>query len=166
MPTWDAGIQYLVKQGVSVGLVNYRGSSGYGRSFESNNDVEAQAKDVIAARVLMEQKLGLAKGSVILMGSSSGTLVAATALALEPRSFKAAFWVSAVEFPDAICHRDSPTIPLYAFHGRYDASISPMQTLKSLKRCYGDNFGAASTDWRVFPNEGHHFHRSRSWAGS
>jgi dipeptidyl aminopeptidase/acylaminoacyl peptidase len=47
---WDAGKQLLLRKGVNLLSVDYRGSTGYGAAFAKAEDMLEQAKDVLAAR--------------------------------------------------------------------------------------------------------------------
>tara|TARA_R110002126_G_scaffold68704_2_gene174010 strand:- start:30579 stop:32525 length:1947 start_codon:yes stop_codon:yes gene_type:complete len=95
---YDHGTQFLVNRGYGVLSVNFRGSTGFGKSFQSKGFKEfgrAMQDDIAdAANWLVEQ--GMADtDALIAMGMSYGGYSAAFAMTRDPGLFDAAI----VEFP-------------------------------------------------------------------
>ena len=95
---YDHGIQLLANRGYGVLSVNFRGSTGFGKSFQSAGFGEfgrAMQDDISdAANWLVEQKLA-DPDALIAMGTSYGGYAAALAMTRDPGLFDAAI----VEFP-------------------------------------------------------------------
>lgn len=165
LPLWDARTQYLLGQGMMVASVNYRGSKGYGADFERHEDVAGQAQDVIAAQRYLSDELGVPVENISLLASSSGTRVAVHAAFLKPESFGRLILTSTVPLDPRTCPQESGLRSILAFHGLGDNIMSPSLARDSLGRCFGEaSFDAGTSRFNVFDDEGHHFHRSRSWA--
>jgi dipeptidyl aminopeptidase/acylaminoacyl peptidase len=159
LPIWDARTQALVDEGFSVAAVNYRGSTGYGASFERHEDGHAQAGDIIAAARHLTTALDVLPERVILLASSFGTRVAADAVRRTPDLFGALVLLATADLPPEYCPDTPVRQAVAAFHGQYDPVIAPARAREMLARCFGDDLS-----WRVFSDEGHFFQRSGSWA--
>jgi len=159
LPIWDARTQALVDEGFSVAAVNYRGSTGYGASFERHEDGHAQAGDIVAAGRHLTTALDVLPERVILLATSFGTRVAADAVRQAPDLFGALVLLATVELPREYCPETPVRQAVVAFHGQYDSVLAPARARETLAQCFG-----ADLSWRVFGDEGHFFQRSGSWA--
>ncbi|REG31081.1 dipeptidyl aminopeptidase/acylaminoacyl peptidase [Archangium gephyra] len=165
LPVWDARTQYLLRQGMIVASVNYRGSRGYGADFEKHEDTAGQARDLIAVQRYLAEELGVPAENTSLLASSSGTRVAVQAAFLKPEGFGRLVLTSTVPLVPGTCPGESGSRRVLAFHGLNDNALSPSVARGALERCFGERpFGAGATQFEVFEDEGHQFHRSRTWA--
>ncbi|MBW3660782.1 MAG: S9 family peptidase [Gemmatimonadetes bacterium] len=106
-PDFDAVTQYLLTRGIAVFDLNYRGSTGFGRSFARLNDRRERAVEYLdmedAVKWLAERELVDASRAAVMGGSYGGYLTMAAVTRL-PEVFDAgvAFvgvsnWVTALE---------------------------------------------------------------------
>lgn len=89
---WAPTIQHLVSQGYAVIAPNFRGSTGYGKSFLHADDRahgDADLADVVAAGDWMRAQDWVADDKVAVMGRSYGGFLALAALAFRPDAFEA-----------------------------------------------------------------------------
>ncbi len=164
LPVWDAKVQVLLRAGVHVLSLNYRGSTGYGARFERAGDDRTRALDVLAACDYCVKDVGVARARVVLLGSSYGTALVTAALAAEPACCRAAVLVSTVSL-SRVAQRRLPNPPrVVAFHGANDPGLGPVQARGEIEGCLGPLAIAREGAWNVFEHEGHHFHRLSSWA--
>lgn len=163
-PVWDAKVQVLLRAGYHVLSLNYRGSTGYGARFERAGSDEERAQDVLAARDYCAKHVGVASDRVVLLGSSYGTALVAAALATEPEGCRAAVLVSTVNLSHIPRRRLPDASRLIAFHGANDNLLRPARARRELEECFGPAALESEAAWNVLENEGHHFHRLRSWA--
>jgi dipeptidyl aminopeptidase/acylaminoacyl peptidase len=71
-------------------VINYRGSTGYGRKFEQVEDPALQAADIVAVERFLKTRWPTVTRRV-LVASSSGSRVAARVLAMAPDEFQKVF---------------------------------------------------------------------------
>ena len=106
-PDFDPVIQYLLTRGIAVFDLNYRGSTGFGKTFARLNDRRQRENEYLdiqdAVAWLAESRLVDASRAAIMGGSYGGYLTMA-AMARLPETFKAgvAFvgvsnWITALE---------------------------------------------------------------------
>lgn len=165
LPVWDARTQFLLRQGMTVVSVNYRGSKGYGADFETTEDAAGQAQDVIAVQRYLADELGVPAENTVLLASSTGTRVAVHAASLKPEGFGGLILTSTISLAPGICPKESNPMRILAFHGGSDNVLSPSRARATLGRCFGDaSFDSGAHQFKVFDDEGHQFHRSGSWA--
>jgi dipeptidyl aminopeptidase/acylaminoacyl peptidase len=84
--------QILVNHGYVVLEVNYRGSSGYGKTFSRADDLrhgEADLADCVAAREYLASLSGVDPGKIGILGSGYGGTLVLAALASRPEAFTA-----------------------------------------------------------------------------
>ena len=162
---WDAGKQFLLRKGVSLLSVDYRGSTGYGATFERMGSIVDQAKDVLAARDYAARTFEVPHSRMFLLGSSYGASAAALACACDPGEIGGAVFLS---FPGRDLPFEAPAHAppwLLGFHGQNDDICSPKKARAAIERHFGSNvFRHPCGRWEVLPAEGHQFHRTRSWA--
>lgn len=106
-PQFDALIQYLVQKGFAVFDLNYRGSTGYGKTYARENNFRKRENELYdledAAGYLSEQGIGNAE-QIAIMGGSYGGYLTMAALTRLPDVFTCgvAFvgvsnWITALE---------------------------------------------------------------------
>jgi len=165
LPIWNARTQILVEEGFSVAAVNYRGSTGYGATFERHEDARAQAGDLLAVARQFSASLDVPPQRVVVLATSAGTRIAAEALRQAPDAFGAVVLLATVDIPPEHCPQTPVRQDVVAFHGRRDPVFAPAKARETIARCFGaDVFRRGRARWRVFSEEGHHFQRSGSWA--
>lgn len=87
---YDAEVQALATNGFSVLQINYRGSTGYGKTFEEagyrqwGNEIQ---KDIIAETQWAIEQQRASAGNICIMGSSFGAYSAVTSAILVPDLF-------------------------------------------------------------------------------
>jgi dipeptidyl aminopeptidase/acylaminoacyl peptidase len=106
-PTFDATDQYLLTRGIAVFDLNYRGSTGYGKSFARLNDRrlrESELYDLEDAVSWLESTGRVDATRVAIMGGSYGGYLTMAGLARLPDLWRAGIalvgvsdWVSALE---------------------------------------------------------------------
>jgi len=83
--SWEITTEFLASSGYDVVGLNYRGSTGYGASFERDPSGQAgQVADVLAARDYATSALGVPPQRVFLLGHSYGAAIVAEAAAADP----------------------------------------------------------------------------------
>ena len=88
---FNAMAQWMANRGYAVLQVNYRGSSGYGKTFFHLDDLkhgEADLGDVVASRAFLAAYEWIDGERVGIIGGSYGGYMVAAALAFEPESFE------------------------------------------------------------------------------
>lgn len=159
-PTWDGGIQYAVRSGLSVLGLNYRGSVGYGAAFEAHgDDLTGQIDDVFAAAAYVRSVLNVTPEHTVLWGHSYGAWLVANALVKDPAIAGRVIIISMIgDLPAVGRERKGPQV--FAFHGRQDVILSPKEARTTLQQAFGDK----AVTFTTFADEGHSFRRIRSWA--
>lgn len=107
LPTFNAAHQYLLARGIAVLDLNYRGSTGYGRTYARLNDRrlrEDELLDLEAAVAWLEQHPNVDGSRVAIMGGSYGGYLTMAGLTRLPELFTSgvAFvgvsnWITALE---------------------------------------------------------------------
>lgn len=163
LPVWDAHTQMAVRAGYVVIAVNYRGSTGYGASYESTSG--DPVLDILAARDLAVTKLGISPRNVFFHGISYGTLLAAEAAAREPDMCGGAVLLSLVRPLGPSPPLRRPPRKLAAFHGANDNLLPPELTHGVLEHFFGKKaLMPPDRTLTILDDEGHHFHKLQSWA--
>jgi len=168
---WDRTIRYLVNAGYDVIQLNYRGSTGYGASFELAPGEEcARVNDILAAWGFARDSLGVPARRIVLFGHSYGALLAMKAGVRLPPDAGAVVLVSlGGSWESGPCGRPAPRPHggprVLAFHGTSDIGLSPGEAREAVTRHFGaEVFRRPGAYWRVFPEEGHTFRRNGTWA--
>jgi dienelactone hydrolase len=93
---WDPEVQAFVDHGYAVGLVNYRGSTGYGKAWQDvleGDPGRPEIEDVVAGRDDLVAR-GLADpAQVVISGASWGGYVTLQAIGTAPEGWRAAMAV-------------------------------------------------------------------------
>ena len=94
--SWDPEVQAFVDHGYAVGLVNYRGSTGYGKAWQDvleGDPGRPEIEDVVAGRDDLVAR-GLADpDQVVISGASWGGYVTLQAIGTVPEGWRAAMAV-------------------------------------------------------------------------
>src|SRR5215211_3648013 len=94
--SWDPEVQAFVDHGYAVGLVNYRGSTGYGKAWQDvleGDPGRPEIEDVVAGRDDLVDR-GLADpAQVVISGASWGGYVTLQAIGTVPEGWRAAMAV-------------------------------------------------------------------------
>ncbi len=164
-PEWDAAKQFLLRQGIHVMSLDYRGSSGYGASFEEMNEETGQIEDVVAACSFATGQLKAPRRGVVLLGSSHGATLVLGA-SFQANDFLAAIvLIGVVATPSEAREAKSREFRVFGFHGENDSVLAPSLARLSIEHCLGArSLNPPLGHWEVLPSEGHHFHRTLSWA--
>jgi len=88
---WDADAQMLASRGYAVMQVNYRGSGGYGKTFEdAGRDAwdKALLTDIVDATNWAAQQPGIDHRRVAIYGTGFGAYAALASAALEPKLYQ------------------------------------------------------------------------------
>ncbi|HEX8454110.1 MAG TPA: prolyl oligopeptidase family serine peptidase [Longimicrobium sp.] len=170
---WDRTTEYLLRSGIDVVQLNYRGSTGYGASFERAPGGDcARVRDVLAAVAAAEREMGVPRERIVLYGHSYGALLVGKAAREMREPVGAVVVVSVVagneEFAPGCSQRSGGAwVPsrLRAYHGANDHGLSPHEARRRIAGLFGwGPFQRLRARWRVFEHEGHTFHRNESWA--
>ena len=87
---YDPRIQYLVNHGYAVYAINYRGSTGYGKTFAKMDDRrhgEADLGDVVASKRMLIETGWVDPERIGIIGESYGGFMVLAALAFQPEEF-------------------------------------------------------------------------------
>lgn len=159
---WEVFASVMNEAGIDVISPNYRGSEGYGYSFERTADLKTQIEDVIAVCKYARSMHG--KSKVILMGTSYGALLAAAASNSGADNIAGVVLVSMIARSASTPAPVAWNRPLFCFHGKND-SQSPDSERKVLESFFGGGaFRAKDSQWKVIPGEGHVFRLTKTWA--
>lgn len=167
MATWDGGIQTAVRAGFVVLALNYRGSTGFGASYEQRgDDLDGQVGDVIAACEYAHRELHVATPHIVLWGHSYGALLVSRAVATRPDIAGRAILISLVPDgdQDAVPPRGAHVPSIYLFQGAHDALASAAVARKQLRGVFGGVPYREPFETHIIEDEGHSFRRLRSWA--
>ena len=91
--SWDPFKQYLSQQGYVVLAINYRGSGGYGKQFESLNDLDSsrgEVKDIAASAEYLKSLPYVDGARLGVWGGSHGGTLTMQSITRYPDLFKAA----------------------------------------------------------------------------
>ncbi len=161
LPDWDSRVQLALDRGYTVAIPNYRGSSGYGASYERVEDLPRQARDVLTTSRFLERELKIPPKNLILVASSFGTRLALEALRQSPNAFEHGVLISFYAPEGFSCPPSEFTGSMDLFHGGRDPIAPSAQAQRFYDECLKSKPQNSIT---VFKNENHHFHRTRSWA--
>jgi dipeptidyl aminopeptidase/acylaminoacyl peptidase len=119
---FDPVVQFFTSRGLAVALVNYRGSSGFGRAFRQRLDGlwgEADVDDCVSYASALEEA-GLVDGRrMAIRGTSAGGLTALGALIRSRRFAAAAAWYGVTDL-------EALAADTHDFESRYvDSLIGP-----------------------------------------
>lgn len=159
-PVWDAGIQLLVKRGLTVVVCNYSGSTGYGQTYE--NRVYSCA-DINGVSRYLAESCGISQSQTVLIGESWGTSLAMQALL--GHHYGGLVLVSPMNMATIRCLEGEVPPFVLAYRGYNDSNAKTDDVLKSLNIVLENpGFPRSQDAFVVFPREGHNFQMTGSWA--
>ncbi len=160
---WELLPRLLTSAGVDVLSPNYRGSEGYGHRFEQAADIRAQTEDILAVCKYAKSLHG-GHSRVILMGTSYGSFLAASATVADPQDISGVILLSVIARSAQRPPLARLSSPLFCFYGENDPQ-PPSRARTVVESFFGPNiFRMQENRWRTFPNEGHVFRLTSSWA--
>lgn len=167
-PAWQADIQMYLKSGADFIGINYRGSSGYGSVYESlGNDAE-RGRDILAACEYTHAKLGVPYSRIVVLGHSTGAMLALGAALIRPDRMGLLVLVSLPALPrlgQTLLAPRRDSLYVLALHGGNDRILAPTVAKELIERTLGPNsLTPNGRHWRVLPGEDHVLHLERSWA--
>jgi hypothetical protein len=159
---WDVGPAWLVDQGIDVLEVEYRGSGGYGATFEQVGSADEARRDVAAAYRYVKTELASSPKRVMVLGWSYGGALVAHAAAEGELGDAPLALVSSLTVQVRPPAKPSPA-RILAFHGGLDTIAPPLQTRAFLLRTFGaDALSPPRGEWRLLPLETHSLHHTSS----
>lgn len=159
-PEWDAARQFLLNKGVHIVSVDYRGSAGYGATYETDADEPWQVNDISSACDYAVSELHSQSKQIALLGSSYGSRLALKAGVTKAGLLAGIVLTATPPLPNDEIGAPLSPLRVFAFHGENDTVCPPPQARRTLEKLLGsDCFSPLKGHWEVFENEGHHFHR-------
>jgi dipeptidyl aminopeptidase/acylaminoacyl peptidase len=159
---WEFLPSLLASLGIDVLSPNYDGSSGYGYRYEEAGDVGRRAREIIAV-CKYGKSLHQGRTRVMLMGTSYGTYLAASAAVSDPQDIDGLILVSLVAVNGGHSQLNNVAFPIFCFHGKNDP-LRPENARALLLSFFGETGADSGKDlWRIFPGEGHVFRHTHSW---
>lgn len=163
-PAWNGFQDVMLRNGIDVLAINYRGSLGYGKRFEDAGAGGTFVADTRAAIHYLEEQEGVALENIFLLGRSFGGAIAVNAVRVLERA-PGGLVLQSAPLTDASGLARFGDLPLLVFGGRYDQQVRPEKTESVLRAELGEHFAdRPGRAFRVFGDEGHDYHRTRSWA--
>jgi len=165
MKRWEILPHIATERGIGVLAVNYRGSSGYGLTYERRGTARDRVADIIAACNYAHAILGIPNEKIFLFGTSYGAYLAALTANQEPTAIGGVVLVSIVREAGLPIQTGKPHFPVAAFQGENDIGANPDVARQFLESLFGNSvFADPRHCWRVFAHEGHVFSGTHSWA--
>jgi len=158
---WEFLPMLLNARGIDVLSPNYRGSSGFGLRHEREGDIRLRTRDVVSV-CNYAKTLNNGRSSVILVGTSYGAYLAASAAVADPDEVAGLVLLSMVdEKSDSLPFR-GPGFPVVFFIGEND-SLSPTEGKRIVESFFRDGILTDTGDlWRAVEHEGHVFRHGDS----
>jgi dipeptidyl aminopeptidase/acylaminoacyl peptidase len=159
---WEFLPSLLTNMGVDLISPNYRGSSGYGYSYEESGAPMKQIDEIVAV-CKFARKLYGSKTRVILVGTSYGSFLAAAAAASDPQDVSGLVLLSLVDVKAPHQALRYPSFPIAWFQGEND-HLSPQQARSILSSFFEQNDGSSdSIALHALTGEGHVCRHAASW---
>jgi dipeptidyl aminopeptidase/acylaminoacyl peptidase len=160
-PTWqvqkqfDAQSQFLANIGYFFVAINYRGCDGYGKKYAGMQNVEDQAKDVLAVYHELLQNPSVDSDNIFILTSSAGQDVATEVLATAPQ-----LWSGVALDKPANCYVDERynpknLPPFLLIMGDQDDGFEAMKKFESWARGQG-----VAVESLIHMNSGHITYKS------
>lgn len=162
LPILDGKIGVPLLEGMAVVVPNFRGSTGFGASWEAEDDITRQADDIYAVVRYMHETLRVPLGEITLLTSSHGMRPGLLVAEKTPESFRRIVLTSIVSMPMNLCPLKSFKGEIFGFHGKSDPLVSASAAKSIFLNCAATN---SLRSWRTFSAEGHHIHGTSSWGG-
>ena len=160
-PVLDGRVLPAMLRDTVIAIPNYRGSSGYGATWERVEDVSQQALDIAAVLNYMRRTYGLSSDKIVVVTSSTGLRPVLSFLRMEPNSFGTLVATALVRDEGALCEPANFVGAMFGFHGERDLILAPRDAESVFDSC---SKSAKTKSFRVLSDEGHLFHRTSSWA--
>jgi dipeptidyl aminopeptidase/acylaminoacyl peptidase len=159
---WEFLPSFLASLGVELLSPNYQGSSGYGHRYEESGNTADQIREIVAVCRFAKTLRG-PHTRVILMGTSYGSFLAASAAASDPQCINGVVLLSLLNINPAHPYWTDANFPIICFQGVNDP-LPPQKADAILASFFGRNGGASKQiACRAMPGEGHVFRHSSSW---
>lgn len=157
-PLWDVKNVIFNNYGFNVLSINYHGSSGYSKNFAESNSIPEQVTDVIAAVKFLNKEYHIDNRDIILLGFSYGGL-----LALKANDYLenigGLVLISASVGRSAVNLEKLKKTKILCFYGEFDPLTSQAYHFFD----ENDLISSKAKTFKVLKNEGHTFHKSKSW---
>lgn len=160
-PMLDGRVLPSMLHATVVAIPNYRGSTGYGASWERREDYSEQALDLAAVITYMKETFRLSGDKITVVSSSTGLRPVFRFLQQAPSAFGTLVLTSLAPPQNDVCKADQFKGAMFGFHGERDPILSPQAARREFLLC---SQSAQTREFRVFSHEGHLFHRTSSWA--
>lgn len=161
---FDPPTAWLVRSGVNVLSVDYRGSRGHGHAFEQAGTLDERIADVSSAVDYAVGRLGVAREQCVVLGASYGAYLVARASA-EGRLGATPIALLSLVRAGPVPPPTTPPGFVLAFHGSDDPVAPPDRARAFVEQTFGDQaLSGARGSWSLLPREGHGLHRAQSWA--
>ncbi len=168
IPIWQEDVQMYLKHGVDFIGVNYRGSSGYGATFEKVGTDEQRAHDVLAACDYAHSVLGVPYDRIVVLGHSNGATIALGAGLVQPSHMGILVIASLPGAPrgwQSFGFTKRGDLQVFALHGENDRIVSPTVAQQFIEKVFGsDALAPPDKHWYVLRGEDHVLHLDSSWA--
>ena len=161
---WDAAIQGVLAERFAVLALNYRGSTGFGATYEAaGQQLGLQIYDLRGAIGFARRKLKLDSRKIVVIGHSYGALIVAEAAAVQPAVIQRAVLISLpTERIRELERKKCPRIVM--FHGRQDALLSAEDAKAAVSSAFGNSTCRPLSRFAILENEGHDVRTLGSWA--
>ena len=159
LPVLEGRVSIPLAHEMVVAIPNYRGSKGYGVTWERVKDADLQAEDLFAVIQYLEREYRIPTARITLVASSWGNVPALRLAVRHPTSMGALVLTSLVKTDGSTCALDGFAGTVIGFHGERDPLLSAEGAKRVFDLCTGD---AAASEWHVLRNEGHIFYRTPS----
>lgn len=154
-PIWNVDTKLLNQNGFNLLKLNYHGSSGYSKQFETDVDLSKQYLDIIESVKYLKGHYNINNNDIILVGSSyGGKLVLKASYYL--KNLKGVVLISGIYNHEIIDEKMFRELNIHCFYGDLD----PL-TIGAIKFF---DYNNKMENFVVFRNERHTFHKSNSWA--
>ncbi len=157
-PGFKSWIYWLVKNNYAVLIPNYHGSTGFGRHLEGGS-FQDQVSDIIRTIKFCEDSLQVDKEKITLVGSSYGAKLTFAATHYIDKLGGILSLSGSIDgsttFNDQCINKKS----IIGFYGEMDA-----YTTTRASEFFRKNGILNDKQFKIFPKEGHYFHRTGSWA--
>lgn len=160
-PILDGRVLPSILRNTVVAIPNYRGSSGFGATWEAIESTEAQALDIKGVLDYLKGSYGLSSDKIVVVTSSTGARSVLRMLKDDPNAFGTLVLTALIPVEPSVCAASKFEGAVYGFHGSRDLVFSPQEAQQVFQAC---SRSARKSEFRVFPREGHLFHRTSSWA--
>ncbi len=155
--SWDAGRELLLRAGFDIIDVNYRGSTGYGATYEARgNDRAGQISDLEAACAYAHRVLGVSFGRISVLGDSYGTTLAPHVATSSECPAHTVLLLSTVDGGSSRAIGGRAPARILAYQGEHDA-MGPARAEAVIERLFAADREHANSQVTVMHGEAHTF---------